>query len=320
MRSEWLAYFSDAVRLGSIKASANMHNISPQGLSKAIRSLENELHVTLFERGANSIRLTAEGVQLLPTVQEVVQGIRELELQAGFLADNRSAKPFLVLCSTFVFLCGMIEPLREGMKDLGDRATCMQMDSAHMLEELAGKSDPYFQGKALCGFPLLFTPSDDGNRAVLDELLEGEYDYIPLIAYHDGIMVSKDHPLAERETVSKQDIAKYPVISSSAEQLPCLTRYLDASHIQTAIVNLSTRLQMILDNESIIFLPPFADAIDDDAYRFIRLAEPYDVELGFVFDETKIRISDMEPVLEAVIQHYRRYESEGRCCILYHGL
>lgn len=319
MRSEWLEYFSDVVQLGSIKASASLHHISPQGLSKSIRSLETELGLRLLERNANSVCLTPEGAQLLPFISSTVSALQKLNIKARDLTEDKTKTPVLILCSTFVLLCGMMEPLRNGLNDLEYQTTCIQVDTESMPKILIERPQDIHKDKAICGFPLFFSPIHEENSAFLTRLsLEG-YEYIPFLEYSDGVLVSSSHPLALQEQVSKADIEPFPTIASSSEQLAPLTRYLGGGRIKAAIADLTTRLQMILDNQSMIFVPPFIDAVHNECYRFIPLTDPYTVELGFVYDRSRLSVSDVAPLLETLSAFYRRPEKRGGCKVIWAG-
>lgn len=66
MRLEQLKYIDEIVNAGSIRnAAANLH-LTQQTLSAAVKALERELELILFERSAQGVRLTAEGADLLP--------------------------------------------------------------------------------------------------------------------------------------------------------------------------------------------------------------------------------------------------------------
>src|SRR3954462_11419907 len=79
------------------RAAARMH-VSQSGLSAAIKTLETELHATLFERTTRRVRLTAAGAPLLPapprppaaaragaTAVDAVQGIQRGHVTVGIM-------------------------------------------------------------------------------------------------------------------------------------------------------------------------------------------------------------------------------------------
>lgn len=65
-----LQAFEATARLGSITAAADELHLSPSAVSQRLRAVETHLGVTLFERQARSVRLTAMGRAYLPTVRD----------------------------------------------------------------------------------------------------------------------------------------------------------------------------------------------------------------------------------------------------------
>ncbi|MBQ9000956.1 MAG: LysR family transcriptional regulator [Eggerthellaceae bacterium] len=310
---EWLEYFSDAARLGSIKASANKHNISPQGLSKCIRSLETELGVKLFERDANSVRLTSEGARLLDQVRTTIDAARKLTKMAQDMTAGNAKAPLAVMCSSFVFLCGMMAPLREGIEAIDRTASYSQLSTAEIFATLSGKAGSFYEGRALCGVPILFSPLKEQNEAALLKASLNGYDYAPLLAYRDGALVSSNHPLASHECIGRADLLEYPVVSSSSEQFNALSKYVGAEHISSAIADLATRLQVIRDGASVMLTPPFLDAASDPDYRFVTIEDAYEVEIGFVYDRSELDERDIEQLASPILAAFAPFEEAGFC-------
>ena len=64
--------FAAVAELGHLTRAAEKLHVSQPALSAQIRSLEETLGVTLFERGSSGMSLTAAGRRLLPVAQDVV--------------------------------------------------------------------------------------------------------------------------------------------------------------------------------------------------------------------------------------------------------
>ncbi len=73
MELRQLLYFVTVVEEGTISAAARKLNISQPPLSTQIRQLEEEFHITLFERGARTITLTDAGLHLYHYAQEMLE-------------------------------------------------------------------------------------------------------------------------------------------------------------------------------------------------------------------------------------------------------
>ncbi|MEO1773404.1 MAG: transcriptional regulator GcvA [Pseudomonadota bacterium] len=65
-----LRAFEAAARLSSFKAAAEELSVTPAAVSQQVRALEADLELTLFQRGARSVALTAEGERLHRGVSE----------------------------------------------------------------------------------------------------------------------------------------------------------------------------------------------------------------------------------------------------------
>ena len=79
MRIEQLKYFLEAAQSGSINAVAQHLFISQQGISDALKRMEKELGVVLFNRSKVGITLTPAGEGLYEYAHQVVQAYGQLE-------------------------------------------------------------------------------------------------------------------------------------------------------------------------------------------------------------------------------------------------
>jgi DNA-binding transcriptional LysR family regulator len=77
-----LRYLSMVVEAGSFSSAAESLGVTPSTISRRIVRLEDELGVTMFERGAFGIRLTAAGRQVMVRVRRALDGLDSV-LDAG---------------------------------------------------------------------------------------------------------------------------------------------------------------------------------------------------------------------------------------------
>jgi len=79
--------FEAAARCGSFAAAAAETNVSPAAVSRMVRVLEDRLGVSLFDRGANRLALTAHGqsyyIGLTPILDALAQLTDQVRTQAG---------------------------------------------------------------------------------------------------------------------------------------------------------------------------------------------------------------------------------------------
>jgi DNA-binding transcriptional LysR family regulator len=70
-----LRYLSAAVEAGSLSDAAESLGVKPSTISRRIIRLEDELGVTIFERGSFGIRLTAAGRRVMVPVRRTLDGL-----------------------------------------------------------------------------------------------------------------------------------------------------------------------------------------------------------------------------------------------------
>lgn len=78
--------FLRTVEAGSFTKAAETLHYSQSGVSRMIGDLEKEWNVTLLERSRAGVRLTSDGLKLLPCVQEVCAAYRRLQTEVDELA------------------------------------------------------------------------------------------------------------------------------------------------------------------------------------------------------------------------------------------
>ncbi|CDX00652.1 LysR substrate binding domain protein [Desulfitobacterium hafniense] len=79
MEMRQLRYFDSVVKYGTMREAAARLFISEPSISQQINELQKEIGVPLFEKQGRKIALTAEGRQLLPLVQAILEAVTELE-------------------------------------------------------------------------------------------------------------------------------------------------------------------------------------------------------------------------------------------------
>lgn len=192
MNNNHLKYFKELVEAKSYtKASQNL-GIAQSTLSIAIRNLENELGFALFDHNKRSARLTPEG----ETVYVYVKGSLDL-LEKG-IAKARASNGLRnhVLTMGVVYSCQnknwseLVYSLRASL-DFDIDIHIKQTTTKHVLKDVqSGVLDLGFAGK-LAGYnDLIFKPLWSS----------------PLVA-----VVKKSHPLANRGSISPNELEGYRV-------------------------------------------------------------------------------------------------------------
>ena len=94
MTLQQLRYVVEISRCGSITAAAQRLFIAQPSLSKAVRELESELGITIFERSRSGVIFTADGLELLGQARLILE--QTTTLKERFNTVEKKEKPCLL--------------------------------------------------------------------------------------------------------------------------------------------------------------------------------------------------------------------------------
>lgn len=186
MELRQLKYFVKTAQTLNFSEAARALFVTQSTLSQQIRCLEQELGVELFQRSSHSVALTESGEHLLPIAVRTLQDAQLCFTQISDLKQLLSGVLNIGITYTFAPI------LTESVKEFSSQypgvklnITCGTM--SEVLDMLK---------KRELDFVLCFKPN------ILDE----EIDSHILFDNHLSVIVSKNHPLAEKSVVSLDDI------------------------------------------------------------------------------------------------------------------
>ena len=192
-RLKQLRAFCYAAQAGSISKAAEKLFLSQPSVSLQIQALERELKTTLFERRGPKIRLTPEGEILNDLARPMVQGMDSLsETFAAHCGDLQSGELNIAAGeSTILYI------LPNPMKQFADRYPGIRLK----LHNVTGRD----------GMAML--KADDVDFAVGSMLeVPADLNYYPIFTYDPWLITARDHPLAEKKSVTLRDISPYELI------------------------------------------------------------------------------------------------------------
>lgn len=201
MTLQQLKYVTTTANIGSISEAAKRLFVSQPSLTKAIKELEKEMGITIFDRTNKGITVSKEGERFLGYARQVLEQAALLEEQ--YKSQSGGKKQFSVSTQHYSFAVNAFVELLKGAEidqyDVSLRETQTYEiidDVAHMKSEIG----------------LLYY--NDFNRPVLEKLIHtNELTFTELFTAHPHIFIGKTHPLAHKEVVSMDELEEYPYIS-----------------------------------------------------------------------------------------------------------
>lgn len=193
-----LEYFLAVAREQNITAAAESLHISQPALSTQLKALETELGKQLLIRGVKGSRkviLTEEGMILRKRAEEMVSLMRRTEEEITGSDETIAGNVFIGSGETEIvrLFAKVAKKLQKKYPDI--RYNISSGNAEHVLEYL---------DKGLIDFGLLSTEIDSQK-----------YEAIPVpIKDTWGVLMRRDSPLAEKETICPEDLWDKPLIVS----------------------------------------------------------------------------------------------------------
>ena len=168
--------FVKTVEYGSFTKAADMLHYSQSGVSRMIHDLEQEWKVVLLERGKAGVRLTGDGIKILPHAKAVCMEYEKLQMQVDELNGLRSG---MIRIGTFSSVATHWLPniIKEFQKDYPG------IDYELLLGDYTEIEEWIAEGRVDCGFLRLPTVPD--------------FETIFLDQDDLRVILPENHPLAE---------------------------------------------------------------------------------------------------------------------------
>lgn len=183
--------FVKTVEYGSFTRAAEVLNYSQSGVSRMIQDLERDWKVSLLERGRAGVKLTSEGIKLLPYAQSLCGEYEKLQAQVDELNGLQAG---LIRIGTFASVATHWLPniIRAFQKDYPN------VDFELVMGDYGEIEDWILEGRVDCGF--LRLPADPALEV------------IPLARDNLVAILPQEHPLAALEKIPLEALCQDPFI------------------------------------------------------------------------------------------------------------
>lgn len=179
----------------NITAAAQALFTSQPGVSKQIKLLEDELSLQLFERRGKSINaLTEAGHEVVTRARKILTEVSNIKSLSQEMAGDKRGQ--LVVATTHTQARYVLPDLLEDFhRDYPEIAISLHQATSDKIARQVSDQKADF---AIAS----------GNSGLFGDLVT-----FPIYSWERAIVVLPDHPLAQLEKVTLQDLAKHPIIS-----------------------------------------------------------------------------------------------------------
>ena len=201
MNINQLKYVLDVAASSSMREASTKLYVSQPALSANIHALEEEIGILIFERTNKGILLTDEGREFLSYAKKAV-GQYEI-LEERYLSRDSGKEHFSVSTQHYNFAIKAFTDVIREMEPDKYIFSIHETKTKEVLEDVRSL-------KSEVGI-ISFSGS---NEALFKKLFRDyQLDFVPLMRRNTYIYVWKDHPFADREEISLEEMKAYPCVS-----------------------------------------------------------------------------------------------------------
>ena len=193
-----LNYFLTVAREGGLTGASEVLHVTQPTMSRQIQELEEELGQKLFIRTTRSMVLTPEGMLLRKRAEEILEMAERTKSEFSAMGSTVAGDVLIGSGETFALkqITDLMAQIREEYPGIH-----FQIYSGNA-EEVAERLE-----KGLLDFGVFVEPADISR-----------YNSIRLPVMDTwGLILRKDHPLAQKEHITREDLGDVPLIMSRQE-------------------------------------------------------------------------------------------------------
>lgn len=201
MRIQQLEYLEKIVEAGSINEAAKSLFLTQPSLSNAVKELENEMGIQIFQRSSGGISLTAEGREFMTYSKQILDQVNLMNER--YKNGQQRKQSFSVSAQHYAFVVHAFVELIKSVNANEYQFTLRETETQNIFNDLA-------QFKSELG--ILYT--NGFNQKIMQRLFkENNLVFTPLFVAKPHIFVSRYNPLTSKSSVNLSDLEDFPYLS-----------------------------------------------------------------------------------------------------------
>ena len=206
-----LQFFIAAAEAGSVTGAARALSISQSSVTEAIRALEDDLGVSLFDRQARGLEITHKGSAFLRHARQILADVATA--RSAFRDEAETARGRLSLGVTSLVAGYVLSDILSRFRRAHPRV------ELNVIEDNGDYLQHLLIGGELDVAVMLTSSVRDRTALHVETLLVSPYRlWLPL-----------GHPLAQQEAIALEDVAGQPLIQLMVDEIEESTRRLTAA-------------------------------------------------------------------------------------------
>ena len=206
-----MRYAVEVARLGSLNKASEILMIAQPNISRSIKELEADLGITIFQRSAKGMVMTPDGEEFMDYARDILHRIDKME--QSYRDGSHKKRKFSISVPR---ACYISAAFAEFSKSIGDDAAEIyykETNSKKTINKIL--SNEYKLG--------IIRYAENYDKYYKSMLEQKGLAYEMVAEFSCVLIMSRDNPLASKETITCEDLASYIEIAHADHYVPSLS-------------------------------------------------------------------------------------------------
>lgn len=206
-----MKYAVEVARLGSLNKAAETLLIAQPNISRSIKELEADLGITIFQRSAKGMLLTPDGEEFIDYARDILHRIDKIE--QSYRDGSHKKRKFSISVPRACYISAALAEFSKSIGDTDVEIYYKETNSKKTIRKL-------LENEYKLGIIRYSESYDKYYKTMLEEKgltfeLVTEFSYV--------LLMSRENPLAAKETVTYDDLSSYIEIAHADPYVPTLS-------------------------------------------------------------------------------------------------
>ncbi len=206
-----MKYAAEVARLGSLNKAAEALMIAQPNLSRSIKELEADLGISIFQRSTKGMVLTPDGEEFMDYATDVLKRIEKIE--QSYREGSHKKRRFSISVPRAYYISAAMVEFSKNIGDAPAEVYYKETNSKKTIRKL-------LENEYKLGIIRYSESYDKYYKSMLEEMglayeMVAEFSYV--------LLMSRRHPLADRETITYDDLCDYIEIAHADPYVPTLS-------------------------------------------------------------------------------------------------
>ena len=193
-------YVLEILKMGSFNEAAKTLFIAQSSLSAAVKSLETELDIKIFERSNNGVYLTSDGAEFVRYASQIIE-------QNNFILEKyksgKACQKLYITTQHYDFVADVFGKMINSITDDSYKISLKETQTYDVINEVE---------KGYCDVGIIALKNTDYD-IMKRVLINKKLDFNLILKVRPHVFVRKNHPLSTQKVLTYTALKDYPFVS-----------------------------------------------------------------------------------------------------------